>query len=164
MNKNEFLRILKESLEMSLEQDAINAQLDYYDKYISDEVKKGRTEKEVIEELGDPRLIAKTIKTVNANSDSLDDFGKTTNGYNRSYEGNSNSQANQNRNYTVYTNKVGIGCVIIALVVFIIVMGILRMLGYVAYGLGTLALSGPVGFILVAAFLFLLFGGRGRSS
>ena len=164
MNRNEFLRILRESLEMSLEQDAINAQLDYYDKYISDEIKKGRSESDVIKELGDPRLIAKTIKTVNTNSDSLDDFGKTTNDYNRSYEGNSNSQANQNRNYTVYANKVGIGCVIIALVVFIIVMWILRMLGYVAYGLGTLALSGPVGFIIVAAFLFLLFGGRGKSS
>lgn len=160
MSREEFLKQLKEALSMSLEKVAINEQLDYYDKYISDEVKKGRSEKEVIDELGDPRLIAKTIKTVNTNSDSLDDYGKTTSDYNRSYEGNSNSQANQNRNYTVYTNKVGIGCVIIALVVFIIVMGILRILGNVAYGLGTLALSGPVGFILVVVLLYLLLSGR----
>ena len=34
----------------------------YYDGYISDEVRKGRSEEEVIEEIGDPRLIARTIE------------------------------------------------------------------------------------------------------
>lgn len=162
MNRTEFLRILKESLELSLEQDAINAQLDYYDKYISDEIKKGRSESDVIKELGDPRLIAKTIKTVNTNSDSLDNYGKTDSDYNKSYEGYNDSKKSSHGSYTVYSNKLGIGCVIIGLLIFIIVLAVLKMLGYLAYGIGAVALSGPIGFIFVLALLYLLFSGRDK--
>ena len=165
MNKNEFLRILKESLEMSLEQDAINAQLDYYDKYISDEVKKGRTEKEVIEELGDPRLIAKTIKTVSKSDDLIIDDDSV---YNQN-QGSSNTQkryggeqSNGNRRYATYVDTSGIGCVIAGLVAFIIISLILRMFGYMVYGLGNLAFSGPIGFMIVIGLLYLIFGRGGR--
>lgn len=158
MNRNEFLRILKESLEMSLEKDAINSQLDYYDRYISDEMKKGRSEKEVIEELGDPRLIAKTIKTV-SNSNDVKKSDENSNGYSGTYN---NSQSNNNRKYSTYVDTSGIGCVIAGLVVFIIISLILRMFGYVVYGLGDLAFSGPIGFLFVFGLLYLLFGRGGR--
>ena len=168
MNRNEFLRILRESLEMSREQDAINAQLDYYDKYISDEIKKGKTEKEVIEELGDPRLIAKTIKMVSNTNDVTSDSEnnnansqnhENSNGYSGGYN---NSQSNANRRYSTYVDASGIGCVIAGLVVFIIISLILRMFGYMVYGLGNLAVSGPIGFIIVLGLLYYLFGRGGR--
>lgn len=158
MNRNEFLRILRESLEMSLEKDAINSQLDYYDRYISDEMKNGRSEKEVIEELGDPRLIAKTIKTV-SNSNDVKKSDENSNGYSKAYN---NSQSNNNRKYSTYVDTSGIGCVIAGLVVFIIISLILRMFGYVVYGLGDLAFRGPIGFLFVFGLLYLLFGRGGR--
>lgn len=47
---------------MDVPQSVIRNQLAYYDQYISDEIAKGRSEREVVDELGDPRLIAKTIE------------------------------------------------------------------------------------------------------
>ena len=165
MSREEFLKILRESLSMSLENDAINEQLDYYDRYISDEVEKGRTEKEVIEELGDPRLIAKTIKTVSKTDDLKTD---DESGYNQS-QGSSNTQqryvgeqTSSNKKYATYVDTSGIGCVIAGLVAFIIISLIFRMFGYMVYGLGNLAVSGPLGFLLVLGLLFLLFGRGGR--
>lgn len=181
MNREEFLKVLKESLTMSLEKDAINDQLDYYDKYISDEIKKGRSEKEVIEELGDPRLIAKTIKTVSANDNSTVDnnSNNSDNNYNSGSQGNYSNyndsrtssrnyggygQNNRNnRSYGGYANNNGtIGCIIAGLVMFIIVYGLLRFMGNLAYGVGELAFSGgPIGLLLVIGLFYLLFG-RGK--
>lgn len=165
MNKNEFLRILRESLEMSLEQDAINAQLDYYDKYISGEMKNGKTEKEVIEELGDPRLIAKTIRTVNT-GERTNKSSSNQNNYNNEYwsQGesyNDRERASGNGRFkSYYSSNSVIGCTIAFLVFFIIVYGILRMFGNIAYSVGNFAFSGPFGFIIVCGILYLLFGGR----
>lgn len=165
MSREEFLKILRESLSMSLENDAINEQLDYYDRYILDEVEKGRTEKEVIEELGDPRLIAKTIKTVSKTDDLRvgDDSGYNHNqGSSNTQQRYGGEQSNGNRKYATYVDTSGIGCVIAGLVVFIIISFILRMFGYMVYGLGNLAFSGPLGFLLVLGIFFLLFGRGGR--
>ena len=167
MNRNEFLRILRESLEMSLEQDAINAQLDYYDKYISDEIKNGKTEKEVIEELGDPRLIAKTIKTVsntkdiNNDSDNIGDGSQKYGSDRSSNRGYGNTQSG-NRKYSTYVDTSGIGCVLAGLVTFIIVSLIFRALSSMVYGLGNLAFSGPIGFLMVLGLFYFLFGRGGR--
>ena len=171
MNKSEFLRILKESLEMSLEKTAINEQIDYYDKYISDEIKKGKTEKEVIDELGDPRLIAKTIKTVsgsietkdsNASADSNSDTNYDSNSTYGDKTGGSTNTRYGNGNYRRYVDTSGIGCALAGLVMFIIVMFIFRLFSSMIYGLGDLAFSGPIGFILVLGLLYLFFGGGRR--
>lgn len=173
MNKKDFLKNLEDALSMSLEKDTINEQINYYDKYISDEINKGRTEKEVLDELGDPRLIAKTIKTVSGNNVISDTSDKTSsdsqdNSYNNqrqsSYSGTYGSNGNAGRGrYYGYVNNTGtIGCVIAGLVIFIIIYGILRMFGYMAYGLGSLAVSGPIGFMLVLLLFWFLFGGGRR--
>ena len=182
MSREEFLKQLKESLSMSLEKVAINEQLDYYDKYISDEIKKGRTEKEIIEELGDPRLIAKTIKTVSgseiiSNNDSNNSYSENNDEYgsyggygsygsgsnsNRGSYTSSNQSKQKNWNYRGYVNQNGtIGCIIAGLVMFIIIYAILSFVGNIAYGVGELAFSGPIGFLIVAGLFYLIFG-RGR--
>lgn len=61
MTKQKFLNGLKEALTGELSATEINNQLLYYEKYIEEEVRKGKAEKKVLEELGEPRLIAKTI-------------------------------------------------------------------------------------------------------
>ena len=164
MNKQEFLNILRDSLSMSLEQSAINEQIDYYDKYISDEIKKGKSEKEVIEELGDPRLIAKTIKTVSGsktNVDFNDNSSEKKSSYNRSFDNyESNNQNTKYRSFS--TDTTPITCAIIFLVVFIIVFSILRLLGVIIYGVGSFAFNAPVAFILISILFLWLFGGNRR--
>lgn len=61
MRKTEFLQELKEALQGEVSPAVIQENLNYYDNYISQEIGKGRTEDEIMEELGGPRIIAKTI-------------------------------------------------------------------------------------------------------
>lgn len=62
MNKEEFLRGLRQALEGNVSPAVIQENIRYYDNYITDEVRKGAREADVIAEIGDPRLIAKTIE------------------------------------------------------------------------------------------------------
>lgn len=61
MNKEEFLETLKMQLLSELSQEKAQAQVQYYAQYIEGKIREGSTEQQVIEQLGDPRLIAKTI-------------------------------------------------------------------------------------------------------
>lgn len=61
MRKNEFLAKLKEALEMDLSSRKVEEQVAFYRQYINEEIGKGRTEAEVLEELGDPWVISRNI-------------------------------------------------------------------------------------------------------
>ena len=61
MTRSEFLNKLKEALANDLSGPVIQENVDYYSGYIADEVRKGRSEQEVVAELGDPWAIARTI-------------------------------------------------------------------------------------------------------
>ena len=61
MSRTEFLQGLKSELEGRVPYSVIQENLRYYDSYIMEEAAKGQTEHEVIESLGGPRIIARTI-------------------------------------------------------------------------------------------------------
>ncbi|RGY96557.1 DUF1700 domain-containing protein [Clostridium sp. AM58-1XD] len=61
MDKEEFLRTLGAALSGEVPQHIIQENIRYYDNYITGELSKGRTESEIMNELGGPRLIARTI-------------------------------------------------------------------------------------------------------
>lgn len=61
MNRGEFLQGLQDALSGEVPPAAVQENLRYYDNYIRTEVQNGRAESEVLEELGSPRLIARTI-------------------------------------------------------------------------------------------------------
>lgn len=61
MNKEEFLRGLQNALSGEVPPTVVRDNLRYYDDYIRTEVKQGKSEEQVMDELGDPRLIARTI-------------------------------------------------------------------------------------------------------
>lgn len=61
MTKQEFLSRLKESLENGLDGRAVQENMDYYRSYIEEEAGQGRSEEAVVEELGDPWVIAQSV-------------------------------------------------------------------------------------------------------
>ena len=61
MNKKDFLDTLYNQLSGQMPEGSIAAHVQYYRNYIEDAVTQGRTEEEVLNELGDPRLIARTL-------------------------------------------------------------------------------------------------------
>lgn len=63
MTRQEFLEKLRAALNGRIPAASVNENVNYYEDYIITEVRKGRIEEDVLKELGDPRLIAKTIIT-----------------------------------------------------------------------------------------------------
>lgn len=61
MSKEEFLNALGKRLAQTLSPDRVTGHVRYYDQYIEEQKAAGRTEQQVLEELGDPLLIARTI-------------------------------------------------------------------------------------------------------
>lgn len=64
MTRQEFIDALGRALRRELSEQEVEDNLRYYETYISQEMSGGKSEAEVIAQLGDPRLIAKTILEV----------------------------------------------------------------------------------------------------
>lgn len=61
MSKEEFLRRLEEALAGEVPVSVIRENVEYYGGYISQEMAKGRTVDEIVEEIGEPHIVARTI-------------------------------------------------------------------------------------------------------
>lgn len=61
MNKAQFLEILGQKLSEELPRNRVISNLQYYESYIDGAIRAGKSEREVLEELGDPYMIAHTI-------------------------------------------------------------------------------------------------------
>lgn len=76
MTRIEFLNRLKEALANDLSGPVIQENVNYYSGYIADEVRKGRSEEEVVAELGDPWAIARTIiESLEIQGNTQEDYG-----------------------------------------------------------------------------------------
>ncbi len=61
MTKQDFLEMLRLALNGRVAPGQVIENLQFYEDYINTEIRKGKSEETVLEELGDPRLIARTI-------------------------------------------------------------------------------------------------------
>lgn len=83
MNRNEFLEILRTQLVGQMQEGKIAAHVRYYQDYIQQQTNAGHSEAEVLAELGDPRLIAKTLLDTDAQAQ---DVYEEDSGYSSSYD------------------------------------------------------------------------------
>ena len=82
MDKLEFLNRLRMTLNGSVPTRVVEENLNYYENYINSQVRMGYSEEEVLNSLGDPRLIAKSI--ISANGSNASSYG--SNSYQDIYE------------------------------------------------------------------------------
>lgn len=82
MTRDEFLKILEEALAGEVPEAVIRDNLNYYSSYIAQETAKGRTVSEIVEEIGEPRMLARTIID---SSEAGGETGATDNGTNSGY-------------------------------------------------------------------------------
>lgn len=61
MNKTEYVQILEKALVGNVSPQELQDTVAYYRDYIEMEIRKGRSEQEVLEQLGNPRLLVKSI-------------------------------------------------------------------------------------------------------
>ncbi len=81
MDRREFLEKLRSALSGKVSAGVIAENLDYYEDYINTEVRKGKSEEQVLSSLGDPRLLAKTIaETSGMKEDRVSGFEEAENG------------------------------------------------------------------------------------
>lgn len=85
MTKQDFLDQLRKSIASINDYEFVNDTMAYYEDYIESEIRKGRTEKEILEQLGSPRLIAKSIMATH-------DFGEDENAKKDYQESSSNEK------------------------------------------------------------------------
>ena len=71
MNRTEFLETLRTQLSGQMQEGRVAAHVRYYRDYMEAEMRKGRSEEEVLTELGDPRLIARTLLDTDPQSDQM---------------------------------------------------------------------------------------------
>lgn len=150
MNRSEFIKELREALKNSVNEAAVQENVRYYAGYIEDEVKKGRNEKEVIEELGDPWLIAKTIATTPGNQSASQRYDRVDEDYNYTKSSEEGKKKHGNIHAFDLSSKWKIVLLIVAIVailfvVFSIVSGIISML---------MPFLGPLLLIIIAVKIF----------
>ena len=97
MTQEEFLKKLKEALENDLSGRIVQENVSYYESYIIEEIRKGRAESEVIEELGDPWVIARSII----------DMAEGEPGTKEEYYGSAKSSSRQERKADRYAGGMG---------------------------------------------------------
>lgn len=88
MTRGEFLAKLREALENELDRRTVQEQTEYYRTYIIEEMEKGRPEQEVLDELGDPWVIARSVIAMNE-ADTIKDASYRTDGTGKKSEDNS---------------------------------------------------------------------------
>ena len=86
MNKKEFLDILYEQLSGQMPEGNVAAHVQYYRNYIEEEQRKERSEDDILNELGDPRLIARTLLDTDSTASGNP---QTTGSYSEPYTDNS---------------------------------------------------------------------------
>ena len=97
MTREEFLKKLKEALENDLSGRIVQENVSYYESYIIEEMRKGRAESEIMEELGDPWIIARSII----------DMAEGEPGTEEAYYGSAKSSSRKERAADRYTGGTG---------------------------------------------------------
>ena len=76
MTTREFIMLMESSLRGEVSEAVIQENINYYEGYIREQIAAGRNEQEVLEMLGDPRLIARTIIDTNGGDGSYQTSGR----------------------------------------------------------------------------------------
>lgn len=124
MTKGEFLMTLRTKLTGEILPQEVERTILYYDNYISNAVRDGKTEEQVLSELGDPLLIAKTIVDTQGHGGNRVDSYRDRNDYGTGYSyGNEKPQ----KHFHVYRVHPWLAWFIGILLIFLL-LTVLRML------------------------------------
>jgi len=110
MTRQEFTEGLRRALTGKLETGRVNEIVKYYEEYIMIEIRKGKSESEVLKELGDPRFIAKSILAAET---------KEENEIPADYEIEKESWFTKFNKLPIWLKSIIIGCVIVLVLSFL---------------------------------------------
>ena len=135
MTKYEFLKELREALEGQVPMSEIEESISYYRDYISRQEADGRSEQEILEELGSPRLIAKSI---------IETKGGEQIYYEDTYEEQVNEEEGSPKVFVFDSFLTKIGCLAAVIIVIILIGSLFAV---------ALRFIGPIIMILLLIYL-----------
>lgn len=122
MGREEFIEILQRTLAGSLNSSTVNENIRYYQDYIDMELRSGQSEGDIITELGDPRLLAKSIIEAKKYEDSNSGHSVQPD-YDDVYdEDGNNYEQGGRKNANIYQVPSWMVIVFVILLIFIILM------------------------------------------
>lgn len=164
MNRHEFMGGLREALTGEIPEPVIEENIRFYNSYISDEIEKGRSESDIFAELGDPRLIARTItETWQSDDTSFDDAGQNDRSFDEGLgEGAASGEKDPGRGPFVSVNGhlFDTGKWYVRAIPIVILLLILFFVFWVIFGLLHLTVSillSPVFWVIVLALVLVGF-------
>lgn len=129
MDRTEFIDRLQRALAGGVNSSRVAENVQYYREYIDVEIRKGRSEAEVLESLGDPRLLAKSIIEANKRAG-------ISEGTNRTYDEEAVEEGGGEWRKTVKQNIMRVPGWLIALIVvviFLLIIGVVfSMISFLA--------------------------------
>lgn len=129
MNKQEFLNKLRAALNGRVPTNVVTENVNYYEDYINTQIRMGRTEEEVLQALGDPRLLAKTIIETNGRSTG---YREGNGGFAEDYRENGYQDPGQNRYGKVHRVPGWLWVIIVVLVIVVIMGVVLSVISFLA--------------------------------
>ena len=118
MTKRQFMEELRSSLEGMVSQAVIQENMNYYEDYINEQIRNGKNEQDVLNELGSPRLIARSI--IDAKGED-DDHVQTEYYEEEQDEGTPEDMFGGNTHiFTMNSTKFKLGC-LLSVIIFIFI-------------------------------------------
>ena len=122
MTKRQFMEELRSSLEGMVSQAVIQENMNYYEDYINEQIRNGKNEQDVLNELGSPRLIARSI--IDAKGED-DDYVQTEYYEEEQDEGTPEDMFGGNTHiFTMNSTKFKLGC-LLSVIIFIFIIYLL---------------------------------------
>lgn len=122
MTRSEFMDSLHRTLAGSLTSSTVNENMRYYEEYFDTQLRMGQSEEDIVAELGDPRLLAKTI--IQTSRYQTQNYGSAQE-YNEVYEDGSreNAQDGGNGSFSpkIYRMPGWLLLVLAVLLVFVVI-------------------------------------------
>lgn len=120
MTKRQFMEELRVSLEGMVSPAVIQENLNYYENYINEQIRNGKSEQDVLNELGNPRLIARTIIDAKSEEDDIQ-----TEYYEEEQDETPEDMFGENTHvFTMSSAKFKLGC-LLSVIIFIFVIYLL---------------------------------------
>ncbi|MBR5247976.1 MAG: DUF1700 domain-containing protein [Lachnospiraceae bacterium] len=131
MTKQEFIDRLRAALNSSLAPSTVAEHVKYYEEYICSEMQKGKSEETVLNSLGDPRLIARTIIQTNTTEDGSNQESNYQSNYQAEHQkgysagGFQQTERRENGQVVKRFNMPGWAWILVVIVVLVLILSVI---------------------------------------
>lgn len=154
MNRQEFLNTLRSQLSGEVSSREVEENIRYYDEYIRDAMENGKSESQILNEIGSPFLIARTIIET---SNKANGAGYQNQGQGSSYQPDENDNRRPEGSFRSFNLQTGVPKWLLVTGVVVILVVILSILGSAIAILSRFFIP-----IVVIVLVVALVKGRGR--